>query len=329
MSNGTTNITFVDFVTPVPAVWLNNTNNAVQGIFTTTSGGTNFVDTNIPGFSTLSQTATPVLNQAGTVGILGATESSLAPSAVGESAIGVMGVVVNNAVGAFQQVGFGAYFEAQQKAGAGFTAAIECDSVNQSGTVVDINPYNFFPTSPTNPTVNLWLGAGGARAGVLASTAAIGILQNGAGFQKGIVFETGSINSNEAIALASGHALQWWGSLAQPTSFIQATGTVANYGIILGDNSTFIGNGPTNSAVASFAVANIANSVNYITAVGAAAGSPINFTAIGADTNIDMYLVAKGSGNIGFGTFTAGAVSQTGYITIKDQLGTIRRLLVG
>jgi hypothetical protein len=37
----------------------------------------------------------------------------------------------------------------------------------------------------------------------------------------------------------------------------------------------------------------------------------------------------QGAGLPRFGTYTAGVVAQTGYVTIKDAGGTIRRLLVG
>jgi hypothetical protein len=71
------------------------------------------------------------------------------------------------------------------------------------------------------------------------------------------------------------------------------------------------------------------SAVNYFTVAGAATGSSPSLTATGSDTNIDLSLIPKGAGVVQYGTYTAGVVAQTGYITIKDAGGTTRRLLVG
>jgi hypothetical protein len=49
----------------------------------------------------------------------------------------------------------------------------------------------------------------------------------------------------------------------------------------------------------------------------------------GSDTNIDLQLSPAGTGVLRFGTRTAiGAETVTGYITIKDAGGTLRKLAV-
>jgi hypothetical protein len=86
----------------------------------------------------------------------------------------------------------------------------------------------------------------------------------------------------------------------------------------------------TNSEGTQFAInatgATIANRLNV---AGAAAGQAPTLSASGTDTNIDLTLTPKGTGNVKFGTYTAlmGLVT-TGYIEIKDSGGTVRRLAV-
>lgn len=84
-----------------------------------------------------------------------------------------------------------------------------------------------------------------------------------------------------------------------------------------------------NNTTTQFTIENTSSSVNYLTATGGAASSAPVLKAQGTDTNIDLALTPKGTGVLAFGTYTAGIVAQTGYITIKDSGGTTRRLLVG
>ena len=80
---------------------------------------------------------------------------------------------------------------------------------------------------------------------------------------------------------------------------------------------------------------NTSTAYGYLTISGSSISSPIGanapgITVAGSATTVDLKLIPKGtSGRICFGTYTAGAVSQTGYIFIKDAAGTSRRLLVG
>ena len=70
--------------------------------------------------------------------------------------------------------------------------------------------------------------------------------------------------------------------------------------------------------------------VNYVHAYGTnASGGRAVLSATGADTNVDMQLVTKGTGVVRFGTHTGTAdTAVSGYIEIKDASGTIRKLAV-
>jgi hypothetical protein len=69
--------------------------------------------------------------------------------------------------------------------------------------------------------------------------------------------------------------------------------------------------------------------VNYATATGSIAGASPAFSVDGTDTDIDLTLTPKGTGNVRFGTYTGTILTPTGFIEIRDAGGTIRRLLVG
>ena len=69
--------------------------------------------------------------------------------------------------------------------------------------------------------------------------------------------------------------------------------------------------------------------VNYFRLAGANGSGHPTMLAEGSDTNIDMIFTPKGTGTLRFGTYTAGAATDsTGYITVKDSGGTTRKLMV-
>jgi hypothetical protein len=81
--------------------------------------------------------------------------------------------------------------------------------------------------------------------------------------------------------------------------------------------------------VRTLSVNGVSSGVNYFSMTGATAGNAPTFTVDGSDTNIDLTLTPKGTGNVRFGTFTSNAdTAVTGYITIKDSGGTVRKLAV-
>jgi len=85
----------------------------------------------------------------------------------------------------------------------------------------------------------------------------------------------------------------------------------------------------TNSSNLQFVVANRASTANWTQVQGNTAGNPPAFSVDGSDTNIDLSLIPKGTGNVRFGTYTASmALTVQGYIEIKDSGGTVRKLAV-
>jgi hypothetical protein len=72
-----------------------------------------------------------------------------------------------------------------------------------------------------------------------------------------------------------------------------------------------------------------AASVNALQIQSNLTGTAPILSSFGADADIDIAFTPKGAGTVRFGTYTAGVLTPTGYITIKDSGGTTRRLLVG
>lgn len=85
----------------------------------------------------------------------------------------------------------------------------------------------------------------------------------------------------------------------------------------------------TNGGTVQFEVGHTANAANRLNATGAGAGSGPALSAVGSDTDIDLKLLPKNAGAVRFGAHaTLGAETLTGYITIKDAAGTVRKLAV-
>jgi len=116
-------------------------------------------------------------------------------------------------------------------------------------------------------------------------------------------------------ATGVGVALSAQGSDANITNFYSTKGT--------GPHSFFTGGGNQ------FVISNTASAVNAVLVSGSATGAAVQVAAGGSDTNIDLALTPKGTGNVRFGTLTATSdVAITGYIEIKDGAGNVRKLAV-
>ena len=185
--------------------------------------------------------------------------------------------------------------------------------------------------------IGLQIASGGelSAVGQFDVSAAINIQKNiGSTFTRGIVFGSDSITLSgglgEAIAFANGHKLQWYGAAGVRTNSIYSVATTTANSIeqrFVNDAvnfRTYLG-----KPVFQISGASGGTGVNYLSAQGAITGGQPTLAAAGDDTNIDLRLLGKGIGVLSFGTYTAAALTQTGYISIKDAAGTVRRLLVG
>jgi len=173
---------------------------------------------------------------------------------------------------------------------------------------------------------------------LFAGNASNSILMLGSAGTSSIYFNTqGSSQTNQMRVSHTASAVNYvqvTGSATTQSTIISTQGSDASVGMFLRVKGNPVGPGfrveNNNGSNICFAVTTSgANVANYLRADPAAAGSAAGMSSQGTDTDIDLTLTPKGTGNIRFGTYTASVLTPTGYITIKDSGGTTRRLLVG
>jgi len=162
------------------------------------------------------------------------------------------------------------------------------------------------------------------------SDANVGLVLNGKG--TGVVALGGSTVANSGFVVSpvtsAVNWLQGSGNVSLANPFLSSQGTDSNIGLGIiskGTGAIILRTGGGVQAQ----IISAASSVNYLALTGAATGVGPEISATGSDANINLKLTPKGTGVLQFGTYTAGALSPTGYITITDAGGTSRRLLVG
>lgn len=256
--------------------------------------------------------------------------------ALGAAVIGVGGGVINDQASG---VAWGIYSDLQHENGAA-SYGLEVAAKNKSSDNLTITPYQ-----QTFGVFGTWLIGGGDPAyggpSINPSNAAVVILKHDAadyGWNRGIVIGADAITGNDgsvgsstnavAIAMARRHGIQWYAPDGEQGGLLLSTVTD-------GDNKVtaqFIDNGfnIVGSNGKQFFRANFtASGVNYVSVASGTTGNPGIVTVLGDDADIDMQLSPKGSGRLRFGTRTAiGSETLTGYITIKDEGGTTRKLAV-
>lgn len=161
--------------------------------------------------ATLRNTQVAGMSREGLTGGLFASWTSDWPAAGGH-AIGLEAWGFNNSTNVLS-TGYAIYAESRRWNGAGTTITCEADSVN-SGNVVQITPQNMYPTGAT---ITYWSAAGGERGTVPRPSnnisAAIGVVYNGALYDKGIVFGANTLvgwnssNTGNAIVMSAGHQI--------------------------------------------------------------------------------------------------------------------------
>jgi hypothetical protein len=192
-----------------------------------------------------------------------------------------------------------------------------------------------FRVQNTGSAVN-YVQATGATTGNAAELSAqgsdtnIGLVLSSKG--TGVVALGGSTVANSGFVVSSvASSVNYVQAYGAPTGggpSILAAGADANVSLIIQPKGAgrifFFGNGGYQAQIIS-----AVSSVNYLALTGAATTVAPELSATGSDANINLKLTPKGTGVLQFGTYTAGVLSPTGFITITDAGGTSRRLLVG
>ena len=199
------------------------------------------------------------------------------------------------------------------------------DGTTGTGTAIEMakghqlvwrTPTNYFGftirSDATNDTANMTLAAGNGYVGVYGYSGVSAVFQAVSSPANYLSFYNSAAASYPQIVAA--------GSDTNIGVFYRAKGT-APHRFFAQDSLSYeeFRAGGVNSAP-----------VNYVHAYGTnASGGRAVLSATGADTNVDMQLVTKGTGVVRFGTHTATAdTAISGYIEIKDASGVIRKLAV-
>jgi hypothetical protein len=148
----------------------------------------------------------------------------------------------------------------------------------------------------------------------------------------GIVFATspsGTPQLQVSHTASAVNYVQVTGAATGGRPVISTQGSDANINFTLQSKGSF-GFTFQNSAGGSIATWTNAgvSSQNYFNFSSNSSGNAPTISSSGADTNIDLALTPKGTGNVRFGTYTGTALSIAGYIEIKDSGGTVRKLAV-
>jgi hypothetical protein len=215
--------------------------------------------------------------------------------------------------GATSIKGLGGTIELQTAQGRGFL-------VYESGTV----PVNYWSVRGGAVNANPVLYAQGSDTNVSGAittkgTGQLSFQTNGAAQTQFVVAHTASaVNYVQVTGSATGSTVQ-----------VTAQGSDSVVGLQFVSKSASIIFVTRSGNARSFNILDSSLPVNYLQVQGNTAGVAPILSAQGTDTNIDLALTPKGTGVVTFGTYTAGVLTPTGYVTIKDSGGTTRRLLVG
>jgi hypothetical protein len=243
-----------------------------------------------------------------------------------------------------------------------YTVATVSSGVITAVTVANGNSYTTIPTNPVSVTGGTGSGATlnltyGVRPVFTITNAGSGYVEqptvtfSGGGGSGAAAYATvgttpviTSLANNIRFANAGGLAFQLGSAGTATVNYLSAQGSVSGGSVLLGAAGSD-GNIPVrvsslgtsavslftnNSGQEALRATHTASAVNYVQITGATTASKVvAISAQGSDTDVTLSLSPKGAGTIRFGTYTAGVLTPTGYITITDSGGTSRRLLVG
>lgn len=239
-----------------------------------------------------------------------ASRSSDQDETKGGPCIGIGAFARNDAAG---KTAWAGYFTAvKDNDTVKYTHGVEADVANR-GSIVDIDPYNM---TKDGQTVAAWIRSGGETAesgqAVNPASACIGIVgsvssNQNAVFRKGIVFAANAIQNDEtghapAIVLAKNQKIEWvrdgvghkGGSLRSDAT------TSANVLNAVFNNSGFgfFSTSAEGLELETFRVSGNPTAANFIEVRSSNAAGRPSLVAQGADTDIDLAILGKGSGGV-------------------------------
>ncbi len=265
-----------------------------------------------------------VISTKGTAAVLGASRSSDWGSLNINRAIGGTFFGINDRSDASDA--WGIYVEGNKASGQlGFTAAAEFD-IGNYGATVDITPYT--SGAPAGTNIGVWI-VSGQGASAHPSSAAIGIDHLTQPFRKGLVFNTGALdsalgggNDGVAIELAAGQSIRWLRSDGATLSEIWSpsgggldisggfvTAGTATVGALTATTATF--SGAVSAPAAAFSGAVSTGPLTVAGALGATGN--INGNNISAAGTLGVGGVASFANNVGIaGALTVGSIANIG-----------------
>lgn len=200
------------------------TSRLAQTVGDPTFGVQRFIGTKKPdGFGTLFSAKIHASSNTATGGIYGSSQSS-ARDGSDLSTIGVTAVVVNDNKNT-PKPGWGVYIEAHRDINSGNLHCIESTSMNYGALRRD-TPYGSRDLYTSNgDSYNILINTGGSLTDpVNNTTAAIGIAPKAKGkFDRGIIFKSGSVDSNEALSLPDSYELSWYSQSSTGNEFKSAS----------------------------------------------------------------------------------------------------------
>lgn len=259
------------------------------------------------------------------LGMFAAARTSDTAGGNAEVSIGMASFAYNDRVGGSSGA-WNFYGTALREAGAnGSTLGIEIDVANL-GATVPIMPANLFPAGVS---AGLWIASGGEATNnqhVGTASAAMVILSNDAGargpvakFDKGIVIHNQALEGCDglsgaavALALARGHAIQWFSNSNLGLGSI-------NHSVDNPNNATNINFSDSGLSVTGvdnlpiFQVKPVLNAANLLQAEAVTTGAAARLNAIGTDANVDIMLQPKGSGVLSVSYGSVAATNAAGF----------------
>lgn len=220
------------------------------------------------------------------------------------------------------QVAFGIYIEAFRPSGAGTIHCLEMDAT-EFGTSDLVRPYT---TDYSAVSAGLWVASGGGNeTGTTDASVALHILNNNSKWRTGIAFDAegltdcdGVTGIGEAIALAKGHALNWYfaGNNLGFRLYSDVAASADAQSMLVNTDGTFFLN---NSLIGNFRVGKVAGTVTGSLAVVGSTSADPALISEGSAANIPLTLTPKGTGSIRLDgqTITTGALVSTGDATLS------------